>query len=208
LALGTNYFVAVSAVDTSGNESPLSPTIEVTTVPALPMPPTGVAARFDGDGTNVLVWALSEDDGYNDRDVAQYYIWRAILPGGSYTNVGQVSAGVGIYIEPNPTVASTQSVSYAVSAVTGSGSTSTQIVATVIAPSSVVSTNVVIGFPLFLPNGGFQFTVQGLTGRTNIIQTSTNLINWVSIYTNTPPFVFSDTNAPSFPYRFYRVITP
>ncbi|HEV2329860.1 MAG TPA: hypothetical protein VGY56_13840 [Verrucomicrobiae bacterium] len=58
-------------MDTSSNESPLSAAIEVTTVPTAPMPPTGVTARFYGDGTNILVWALSEDDGYDDRDVTQ-----------------------------------------------------------------------------------------------------------------------------------------
>lgn len=208
LTLGTNYFVAVSAVDTSGNESTMSSPNEVTTIQVAPTPPTDVAVRFGSNGTNVLMWALSEDDGYNDRDVTNYYIWRAILPGGSYTNVGQVAAGIGVYTEANPALSSTQSVSYAVSAVAGSDLSSTQVVAIVIAPSSVVSTNVVIGLPQFLPNGSFQFTVQGSTGQTNIIQTSTNLINWVSVCTNTLPFVFSDTNTSSFPCRFYRVMTP
>jgi len=207
LALGTNYFVAVSAVDTSSNESPLSPPIEVTTVPIPPMPPTGVTARFDGDGTNVIVWALSEDDGYNDRDVTQYYIWRAILPGGSYTNVGQVAAGVGIYTETNPVVASTQSVSYAVSVIASSGLSSTQVVAVVVSPSSLVSNNIVIGTPQFLPNSGFQFTLNGFAGQTYVIQTSTNLIDWVPIYTNTGSFIFNDTNAPNVSQQFYRAVT-
>src|SRR5208283_667204 len=97
LTLGTNYFVAVSAVDTSGNESPLSPAVQVTTTQVPPTPPTDVSVRFSSDGTNVLMWALSEDDGYNDRDVTGYYIWRAILPGGSYTNIGEVAPGIGVY---------------------------------------------------------------------------------------------------------------
>ena len=206
LMLGTNYFLAVSAVDTSSNESPLSAPIEVTTVSTPPMPPTGVTTRFDGDGTNILVWALSEDDGYNDRDVAQYYIWRAILPGGSYTNIAEVPAGIGIYTEPNPTLALPQSVSYAVSAVTGSGSTSTQVVATIVPPSSVVSTNVVIATPQYSPNGGFQFTLQGSSGQMYIIQTSTNLVDWTPIYTNTGSFMFADTNVANCPYRFYRAV--
>ena len=119
---------------------------EVTTIQVAPTPPTDVAVRFGSDGTNVLMWALSEDDGYNDRDVTNYYIWRAILPGGSYTNVGQVAAGVGVYIEANPALSSTQSVSYAVLRLLIRFDFNA-IVATVIAPSSVVSTNVVIGLP-------------------------------------------------------------
>jgi hypothetical protein len=193
-------------VDTSSNESPLSAPIEVTTVQTPPMPPTGVTARFDGDSTNVLVWALSEDDGYNDRDVTNYYIWRAILPGGSYTNIAQVPAGVGIYTEPNPTIASTQSVSYAVSAVTGSGSNSTQVVASIVPPSNVVSSNAIIVTPHVLSNGNFQFGLQGLEGQTYVVQTSTNLVNWTSVYTNNGSFIFTDLSTTNYGQRFYRVM--
>ncbi|MEK7684984.1 MAG: fibronectin type III domain-containing protein [Verrucomicrobiota bacterium] len=62
LALGTNYFVAVSAVDTTGNESPLSAPLSVALTQTPPTPPTAVVARLGGDRTNVLMWALSEDD--------------------------------------------------------------------------------------------------------------------------------------------------
>ena len=122
----TNYFVAVSAVDTTGNESPLSPPIQVTTTPAAPAPPTAVAARFGPDGTDILMWALSEDDGYNDRDVVRYDVFRAVLPGGSYVKVGEASAGVGFYTETNTTVGNTQCVAYAVTAVATNGLSSSQ----------------------------------------------------------------------------------
>jgi hypothetical protein len=171
------------------------------------MPPTGATARFDGDDTNVLVWALSEDDGYNDRDVTQYYIWRATLPGGSYTNIAQVPAGVGIYTEPNPTIALTQTVSYAVSAVTGAGSNSTQVVASIVPPSNVVSSNAMIVTPHVLPNGNFQFGLQGLEGQTYVVQTSTNLVNWTSVYTNNGSFIFTDLSTTNYGRRFYRVMT-
>ena len=121
LSLGTNYFVAVSAVDTTGNESPLSPAVAVTTSQAVPTAPTGVAARFGSDGTNILMWALSEDDGYNDRDVAGYDVFLAVLPGGSYVKVGEVPAGIGLYSGTNLSVAATQYVGYAVSAVASNG---------------------------------------------------------------------------------------
>jgi hypothetical protein len=206
LSLGTNYFVAVSALDTTGNESPRSPTYQVTTKQVAPMPPTDVAVQFGSNGTNVLMWALSEDDGYNDRDVTQYYIWRAISPGG-YTNIARVAAGIGVFIEPNPALAPTQSVSYAVSVVDSSSLSSTKVVATVVSPSSVTSTNIVIGSPQFLSNGGFQFSLTGLTGQPYVIQTSTNLVNWVPIYTNTGSFLFKDTNAPNSSARFYRAVT-
>ena len=117
LKLGTNYFIALTAVDTSGNESPFSSSVQVTTTQQPPTPPTGVAARFGVDGTNVLMWALSEDDGYNDRDVIRYDVWRVVMPGGSYVKVGEVPAGIGLFTETNTPVASSNYLRYAVTAV-------------------------------------------------------------------------------------------
>ena len=67
------------------------------------------------------MWALSEDDGYNDRDVLRYDVLRAVLPGGGYVKVGEASAGVGLYTETNTIVGSTQYVGYAVAAVATNG---------------------------------------------------------------------------------------
>jgi len=57
--------------------------------------------------------------------------------------------------------------------------------------------------------GQFQFNVQGSTGTTYVVQTSTNLgsSNWVSLFTNTAPFTLLDTNLATFPTRFYRAIS-
>jgi uncharacterized delta-60 repeat protein len=54
-------------------------------------------------------------------------------------------------------------------------------------------------------NGIFQLTITGPLYST-IIQASTNLVNWLPVYTNTPPFTFTDPNASSYPYRFYRAV--
>ena len=60
-------------------------------------------------------------------------------------------------------------------------------------------------------NGTFQFTVNGQNGQPYIVQASTNLINWLPVYTNPPPFVspftFTDSNMTTYPDRFYRVVT-
>ncbi len=121
LTLGSNYFVAVSALDTTGNESPLSSAIEVSTIISPPTPPTSVAARFGQDGTNIIMWALSEDDGYNDRDVVRYDIYRAVMPYGSYSKVGQVPAGVGVYSEPTVSLSPSQYLQYSVESVAAVG---------------------------------------------------------------------------------------
>jgi uncharacterized repeat protein (TIGR01451 family) len=54
--------------------------------------------------------------------------------------------------------------------------------------------------------GKFSLTVSS-AGPPTVIQASTNLVNWVNVYTNTPPFTFTDTVA-SLPYRFYRAEVP
>ena len=59
-------------------------------------------------------------------------------------------------------------------------------------------------------NHTFQFTVTNAPGQLTIVQASTNLVTWVPIYTNATGGIdsFTDTNATSYPWRFYRVIAP
>ncbi|MGC9940597.1 MAG: protease pro-enzyme activation domain-containing protein [Verrucomicrobiota bacterium] len=58
--------------------------------------------------------------------------------------------------------------------------------------------------------GTFQFTVTGQSGQEYIIQASTNLLDWVPIYTNPAPYIspfnFVDPNASGYSSRFYRVV--
>ncbi len=59
-------------------------------------------------------------------------------------------------------------------------------------------------------NHQFQFSITDLTQEPYVIQASTNLVNWVPVYTNAAPAAtvtsFSDSNASGYPYRFYRVV--
>jgi uncharacterized repeat protein (TIGR01451 family) len=83
---------------------------------------------------------------------------------------------------------------------------------------NIASTNVTVGTgqPQLLSgrfvstNGTFQLTVNGQPGQEYIVQASTNLFNWVPVYTNPPPFVspftFIDSAASNYPDRFYRVV--
>lgn len=50
----------------------------------------------------------------------------------------------------------------------------------------------------------FSFSVSGVTGYQYVVQTSTNLTDWVSLQTNTAPFTFVDPNAVAFSQRYYR----
>jgi PA14 domain/Chitobiase/beta-hexosaminidase C-terminal domain len=58
-------------------------------------------------------------------------------------------------------------------------------------------------------NGTVQFQLSALVNQSYVLQTTTNLVNWIPLTTNTAtaaPFYLTDTNAGSFPYRFYRVV--
>ncbi len=61
------------------------------------------------------------------------------------------------------------------------------------------------GFSSFnAANKQFSFALMGTTGASYVIQATTNLnpANWISLMTNTAPFIFTDTNPSS--QRFYR----
>jgi hypothetical protein len=69
----------------------------------------------------------------------------------------------------------------------------------------------VLSNPLRLPNGDFQFTVQGMPNRPQTVQMTTDLspANWVDLLTTntaTGAFSFTDANATTLPRRFYRVL--
>ena len=64
-----------------------------------------------------------------------------------------------------------------------------------------------------LPDGLARFDVFSTAQRTNLVQASTNLAssNWTTISTVIPAttnFVVTDSNAPAFQLRFYRVVQP
>jgi uncharacterized repeat protein (TIGR01451 family) len=60
-------------------------------------------------------------------------------------------------------------------------------------------------------NGTFILTVNGTASQEYIVQASTNLVNWVPVYTNPPPFnspfTFTNSNTSAYPDLFYRVVT-
>lgn len=65
--------------------------------------------------------------------------------------------------------------------------------------------------PIYLTNGLFQMEYWAPTGKTYILQTSTDLVHWTPLNTNVPstaPFVLADPGAMAAPDRFYRVVTP
>ncbi|MGA2788380.1 MAG: immunoglobulin domain-containing protein [Verrucomicrobiota bacterium] len=61
-----------------------------------------------------------------------------------------------------------------------------------------------LGGYAYSANNGFQFQIAGVPGFNYAVQESTNLIDWVSLITNTSPFIFTDANATNSPQQFYR----
>jgi hypothetical protein len=57
-------------------------------------------------------------------------------------------------------------------------------------------------------NGTLMVTVGGvgIAGCNFVIESSTNLVNWQPIQTNASPFTYTDTNAASVLFRFYRAM--
>jgi hypothetical protein len=55
-------------------------------------------------------------------------------------------------------------------------------------------------------NGQYAFYVSGTPGSQYVVQASTNLVDWVSVETNTAPFTFVDANAAQFTHQFYRAV--
>jgi len=137
LASGSNYFVALATVDTTGNESPPTKIGPLTLTNTPPQPPTGLAVSFGADSTNFLSWALSEDDGYNDRDVARYEVYRAVVPGGAFVRIGEAPAGVGLYGHTNVLVPAGSYLRYAVLAVDTNGQPSAQVLANSFLPGGI-----------------------------------------------------------------------
>jgi hypothetical protein len=87
-------------------------------------------------------------------------------------------------------------------------STYTGIYNSVVIASPKIS---ITGRPVLL-NGGastntaFKLSVSGAAEQNYIIQASSNLLNWIPLYTSTPPFTFTDPKASNYPSRFYRAV--
>jgi uncharacterized repeat protein (TIGR01451 family) len=54
--------------------------------------------------------------------------------------------------------------------------------------------------------GAFHLTISSPTTSSVIVQASTNLVNWVNVYTSTPPFTFTDSTSTNYQNRFYRAL--
>jgi len=58
--------------------------------------------------------------------------------------------------------------------------------------------------PATVSGSNFVFSVTSGANQTNVLQSSTNLVTWIPIFTNVGPFTFTNAIDPLHPSRFYR----
>ena len=123
------------------------------------------------------------------------------------------------YYNTNSAIANATNATFTLNSVRSTNAGFYSVIVTNVA-GSVVSTNAFLAVssgayskpqvstPVF-NNGIFTLTIAGDSGPDYIVEASTNLISWNSIFTNhspTPPFNWSDNNASNFNQRYYRVL--
>ena len=167
------------------------------TAPVFTAPPTGTNITINV-GVNLSVACTAVDS-----DLPAQTLTYSLLPG----------APSGAAVDPNtgiftwrPPVTSADTTNNITVVVTDNG----------LPNLSATNSFVVIVNPLTQPtessvdysNGQFSLTINGTAGPDYIVQTSTDLINWQNLFTNsspTLPFTFTDTNA-AVPVQFYRIL--
>ena len=139
------------------------------------------AAATDNDPTRVLTFSLiSPPAGASVGSANGHFIWRTAVAQANTTNTVQLE----VTDNSTPSLSDTRSFTVTVNP---------------LAP--------VILTPLAYTNGRFTLEVSGTAGPDYVIMTSSRLTNWTDLATNlspTPPFQYTDSNAPA-GNRFYGV---
>ncbi len=187
LVEGKTYYFAATTYNALNQESDLSDEITYTVpVADTNQPPTitgMLATNTAVAGQNVTFSITAAGTGlnyqwmYNSNNIAT--ATNAVL---TLNNVTTVQAGT-----------------YYVTVSNSAGSTNSPP-----ASLTVYSTTAATLTPVSPVTGQFALCVSGVTNYQYVVQASTNLVNWVSVQTNTAPFTFVDSNASQFNQRFYR----
>ena len=73
-------------------------------------------------------------------------------------------------------------------------------------PAASLSTQATTLTPVGFVNGKFSFNVSGGTNYQCVVQFSTNMVDWVSLQTNSTPFTITDPDSGQFGMRYYRTV--
>jgi alpha-amylase len=199
LAGGTTYFYKINAVNSCATSSP-SAYISAATIPAVPNTPPALAAV--PDQTIMAGRTLIVTNSASDTNVPAQTLLYSLAnppPGASINS----TSGVFAWRPAMAQAPSTQAVSIVVSdnGVPSLSATQSFLVAVTQPASPALGPGAII-------DGHFAFSVNGAAGPDYTIQTSTDMVSWLALFTsNSPvlPFVWTDVNSTTSPCQFYRV---
>jgi len=181
LSQNTTYYFAAKSYDAVGDSSPFSNEIKLMVYsPAALIQTTNVSGQ--------LSFSPSGKFGFNVSGVNNYlYVVQASTNLINWVAV-QTNIAPFLFVDSN------------------SSQFSKRFYRTVNIPSPTISATLAFASTNPYVNGQFATMVYGPTNfpLQYVVQASTDLVNWVSIQTNTSPFTFVDTNASKFSKRFYR----
>ena len=143
---------------------------------------TATGKANDNVAVDSVYYSLNGAPWTNATTLNNWTNWSASLPLVPGTNSLQAFA-----VDTSGNASTTNSVSF-------------EYVASLVSPAVSVSTSVlpIVAAPAILSpagfvNGQYSLTVLGTTNAQYVVQASTDLVNWVSVQTNTPPFTYVDT---------------
>jgi hypothetical protein len=186
LVPGTTYYFAATSIDSSGNQSAYSQEISavvgsngsvvITSQPASQSVAQGQPASFTVAATGS---SLAYQWNFNGNTIPN-----ATSPTLTLSNTAASQAGT-----------------YSVN-VSGAGGNAASTPATLTVYATAAAS---LAAPA-APAGQFAVAVSGVPGYQYVVQASTDLVNWVSLQTNSAPFNFVDSNASQYSQRFYRTL--
>jgi hypothetical protein len=155
---------------------------------------------------NGPVASISTPQGWSfETDNFTYIDWLCTSSSLPYTNgimPGTSLAGFGIQSLAGTSETNTYAISAWDNVATNSGPT----ILGFIAVPSVNSFSSTITNASYSVGNNFNFSVVGVPSFSYAVQTTTNLLNWTFLETNTSPFTVLDPNAPNFGLQFYRAL--
>ena len=176
-------------------------------VHALGPPPTISVQPLDQTVTNMgsVMFSVSVEASLS---LTTHYQWQfngvdLKTPGSSGTKLLTLLDPVISYTQPNNTSNKSGNYSVLLTSTLGASRMSSNAVLRVVStPVAFSSAN--------LGTNGFQLHLTGITGVNYVVYASSNLVNWVPVYTNTSlsgSADYVDTAAAQFSARYYKVLT-
>ncbi len=118
----------------------------------------------------------------------------------------QTNAGASLTLVLHSIVSGAFTNTATVSSTTADPNPDDDTVATAITVTAPPLPPLLTNFSLSGVTNDFQLTVNGDPNFLTIVQASTNLVNWVNLFTSTPPFIYTNFGTTNYPVRFYRAV--